>query len=249
MRKIINAAKFTLNRWGVDFSIQRYPVFETLPFYIEKLGINLVLDVGANEGQFGCDLRAAGYKGRILSFEPGELAFERLEAKAANDKLWMCRNCGLSSIEREAKLNVSENSVFSSLLKRSEDADLLGYGSPSLLGETVQLKRLDTVWPDLDCDNSRILLKTDTQGHDLSVIDGAGEYLEQICAIQMEMAFRPMYSDQASVDAVLARMRDSGFVLIGLWKVCSSPITGELLEVDALFNRLTNAPQAIGRTV
>src|SRR5260370_16699440 len=35
-----------------------------------QLPIDLVLDVGANTGQFVHQCRAAGYKGKIISFEP-----------------------------------------------------------------------------------------------------------------------------------------------------------------------------------
>jgi hypothetical protein len=37
---------------------------------LERFAISVVLDVGANEGQFGHSLRERGYTGRIHSFEP-----------------------------------------------------------------------------------------------------------------------------------------------------------------------------------
>ena len=50
--------------------------------FIENRGINLVLDVGANTGQFGHVARNRGYAGRIISFEPVKEAFTALENAA-----------------------------------------------------------------------------------------------------------------------------------------------------------------------
>src|ERR1035441_7397225 len=43
---------------------------QSLIALIRQEQINLVLDVGANTGQFVTDLRAAGYTGHVISFEP-----------------------------------------------------------------------------------------------------------------------------------------------------------------------------------
>jgi hypothetical protein len=48
--------------------------------FLESRQINLVLDVGANSGQFGVALRAGGYCGSIISFEPATKPFEQLVA-------------------------------------------------------------------------------------------------------------------------------------------------------------------------
>ncbi len=49
--------------------------------------IDLVIDVGANSGQYGGALRAAGYGGRILSFEPLAEAFAMLSERCLEDPL------------------------------------------------------------------------------------------------------------------------------------------------------------------
>jgi len=67
---------------------------------LESRQVNVVLDVGANSGQYATDLRRAAYKGRIVSFEPLSGPFSLLERSAARDPLWNCRQCALAPIFR-----------------------------------------------------------------------------------------------------------------------------------------------------
>ena len=55
---------------------------------IERYEIDLVIDVGANNGQFGRLLRETGYEGDILSFEPVGKTFVKLRENCANDNKW-----------------------------------------------------------------------------------------------------------------------------------------------------------------
>src|SRR5262245_4945741 len=50
--------------------------------------VDLVLDIGANTGQWASELRRAGYRGDIISFEPLSSAHEQLEKNAHNDPRW-----------------------------------------------------------------------------------------------------------------------------------------------------------------
>jgi len=84
--------------------------------YLEAAGIDLVVDVGANEGQFSRRLRPAQYAGRIMSFEPLPAAFRQLEDAAADDPEWDVINAAVGSSEGTTTLHVAGNSWSSSTL-------------------------------------------------------------------------------------------------------------------------------------
>lgn len=99
-------------RFGVE--ILRSRKNPNLMDFIENRGINLVLDVGANVGQFGLSLRNRGYAGQIMSFEPVSDAFNELKKVASGDDLWGMSNLALAAARASMEINVSENSQFSS---------------------------------------------------------------------------------------------------------------------------------------
>lgn len=64
---------------------------------METNGIDLVLDVGANTGQYGQRLRKASYGGAIVSFEPVPSAFTSLARKAGRDANWRAERLALGA--------------------------------------------------------------------------------------------------------------------------------------------------------
>ena len=113
---------------------------------LRQYKINLVLDVGANRGQFAAGIRNLGYEQRIVSFEPLASAFEKLKTAAQNDPNWQICNFALGKENREQKIHRSQESSFSSFLKSTEWSEK-HFGKTSAGGteETVTVRRLDEV--------------------------------------------------------------------------------------------------------
>lgn len=139
--------------------------------FIEDREIDVVIDVGANIGQFGESLRADGYRGRIISFEPIESAFQTLSRKALADGNWEAHHCGLGAASGSATLHVSELSVFSSILDLTSVAGLHDSRIAVDHTEEIPIRTLDQVAAEL---SGKILLKIDTQGYEKHVIGGGG---------------------------------------------------------------------------
>ena len=98
-----------VSRWSGSYEYQRIR-------YLCDLGVDALVDVGANEGQYGDEVRAHGFAGRMLSIEPQAQAYVGLARRAARDPLWDCLQCGLGAEGGEAELRLSANSVSSSIL-------------------------------------------------------------------------------------------------------------------------------------
>ncbi len=71
------AVRKALRRIGLERI--RHPSFANIVAYE---GIRTILDVGANDGHFGSEMREQGYRGRIVSFEPIPSVFKKLKPVA-----------------------------------------------------------------------------------------------------------------------------------------------------------------------
>jgi FkbM family methyltransferase len=74
----------------------------------ERLGINCVLDVGANHGQHARFLRESGYRGDIVSFEPVPEVFDPMRTAMAGDTRWHGFPWALGDSDDEAEINVAD---------------------------------------------------------------------------------------------------------------------------------------------
>lgn len=177
--------------------------------FVEDRKIDLVIDVGANVGQFGEGLRAGGYKGKIVSFEPIASAFQALAAKAAADGNWEVHHCGLGATAGEAVLHISELSVCSSILELSDTAGLHDKRTVVVRTETISVRTLDEVAAGL---SGRVLLKIDTQGYERQVLDGGGKTLRRALGILLELPVIHTYRGEWQLHEALKFMSDLGFV-------------------------------------
>ena len=114
-----NNLKLFLRNFGID--IERYNINKSFDFrflnYLRSMKIDLIIDVGANEGQYGESIRKLGYKENILSFEPLKKAYETLLEKTNKDNKWKCLNFGLGEKDETKNINVAGNSVRSSIME------------------------------------------------------------------------------------------------------------------------------------
>jgi FkbM family methyltransferase len=105
-------------------------------------GVNTVVDVGANTGQYSSALRQAGYSGDILSFEPLSEAYEELEKKSGPDPKWRVFHSAIGDANGEAEINIAGNSESSSLLPMLDTHIRISPESQYLTTERVYVRTL-----------------------------------------------------------------------------------------------------------
>jgi FkbM family methyltransferase len=198
---------------------------------------DVVLDVGANHGQFAAGLRAAGYAGRVVSFEPQPEAFAALQRRAAADPAWECHPFALGDVEELHPMHVSGFSESSSLLPIGKaHVDLMP--STRVVGcLSVSVKRLDQVADRLGLAGRRFVLKLDVQGYESAVLRGAGEWLGQADAAVVELNFAPLFDGQSAYYEVMDALETAGLRFFSLVGFSFHPTTNAILWADGLFAR------------
>ena len=235
--------KSGLRHFGYD--ITEYPLPDWyllragLSELFASLQINCVIDVGANNGQYGDFLRRIGYRGSIVSFEPVSTSFKLLSKRSKDDNAWHVHNLAVGSSSQMLDINITNSSDFSSLLPVSS------YGNSQFAKATavtrteqVHVVRLDSMIDEITkvTKEPRIYLKTDTQGYDLQVLEGASGCLQLILGLQSEIALKPIYEGMPDYLTSLARLNALGFSITSL-----IPVTRDenlrVVEFDCLMVR------------
>lgn len=205
---------------------------------IRHLRTDLVLDVGANEGQYGSILRALGYRGRVVSFEPLSSAHAHLLRTAEGDSAWTIHpRAAIGDCDGQITINIAGNNVSSSVLPMLAMHANAAPESRYIGSESAPLFRLDTVAPAYMDGAASVFLKIDTQGFEAAVLRGADGLLQHCNAVQLEMSLVPLYEGQELWQYFLKELTARG---MQLWTVLPGFVaadTGRTLQLDAIFVR------------
>jgi FkbM family methyltransferase len=112
-----------LRRGGLSVGAYRQSYRARRQRIIEAQRIELVADVGANDGRWVVELRRGGYMGRVISFEPDHRAYRRLCEVAAKDRAWDHGPVALGdeTATLALSLNLSESDLWNSFVPISAE--------------------------------------------------------------------------------------------------------------------------------
>ncbi len=235
MSKLTKILKYQLWRIVRKLNLDVYPIDRrnSVQAYLSHIFLNeaidCVWDLGANTGQYASMLRNIGFKGEIISFEPIPVAWENLRRNASSDKRWIVHDrCAIGLIEGEAQMNVTADSVSSSLLRPLDVMAVV---------ETVgvRVKRLDSiierVKPSL-CS----LLKIDCQGSEHDIILSAENEIRRFLYVQLEASLYPLYEGEKTFFELSELMLSYGFDIAFIFPGITDTYD-RMVQVELIFKR------------
>jgi FkbM family methyltransferase len=230
--------KKLLNRLGYDIlHLPTDRVTRRRMELLDKHGIDLIFDIGANKGQFAMKMRELGYKGEIVSFEPLPDAYAGLNANATGDRFWKTVNSAIGNEDGEIMINIARNSYSSSILDILP-AHVQSAPDSKYTGQVkVPIQKIDSIIDLYYRQGQNLLLKIDTQGYERQVFEGCLNSLSKITGFQLELSLLPLYDGETLMQEMTDLLRTHGYKLMLIEPGHQDYSTGELLQVEGIFYR------------
>lgn len=200
---------------------------------LRSLSLDVVVDVGANKGQFSLLIRGVIPGAIIYAFEPlsnPAKIFSKIFDGDTNTHLY---TCAVGECNESIAMHVSKSDDSSSLLPISEKQSNLFPGTEEDYIDNVTMSTLKSVIS-TDKLTGRSLLKIDVQGFELSVLKGSQPLLKEFGFIYIECSFVELYEGQALVSDIVDYLANEGFLLNGVYNM-SYDKSGLAVQGDFLF--------------
>ena len=227
--------------YGLGFQLRRIGEISSFEFQRNRLllinDVDICIDCGANVGAYARSLRDAGYRGAVISIEPSLAAYMKLRRNCANDKKWQAYHYAVGDFCGIVQLNVTENSVSSSLLSPKPTQFNAKVGATVASVETVTVTRIDRFVQTNLSTFKKIFLKFDVQGYELIALNGATSILDRVCLIELEMSLSTLYEGAVDWLVITNQLRSLGYELIAVQQNTVDKTTARTLEINGIFSK------------
>ena len=233
--------KSIFNHVGLDLSFSHPERLEgnRVLHVLRNLHLDVVVDVGANVGQFGVGLIKAGFEGRLISFEPLAAEHAKLTQQARSFPNWhIASRVALGEGDGVLLIHRSANSGSSSLLPMLQKHIDEMKNSEIIGEERVSVRRLDQCY-EVTKESGDLFLKVDTQGYELRVLQGATGIMPRVAGLLLEASIVPLYEGCPLIAEVIDNVRNYGFEVADLYDAFVSR-DGQMLQVNIIAVRRTN---------
>ena len=228
---------------GIHLKLKRFTASASEPLRVTmnilQMGVNCVIEVGANTLQFGQSLYDFGYQDRVISFEPLENAYEILEKRSSKYQNWIVAGrCAIGNRDGLVRINVSDNSVFSSVLKITPHYVSHNPKARKVGIEEVPIYSLDSITSSFLSGKETLLLKIDTEGYEKQVLEGASDLLQNTLGLKIEIPLYPIHKNpQYNFYEIIEFVRNLSFMPYSFNVEGVDRHTGRVNTIDGLFFR------------
>lgn len=195
-------------RHGVAAAIEHEQILRAL----SREGMDWVVDVGANVGQFALAARHHCPDAQIISFEPLTAPARRFEQLFQGDDQVRLVRAAIGAERSEVEMHISKAIDSSSLLPIGRAQVDIFPGTEESHRERVQVAPLEE-YLEPDALSGRALLKIDVQGYELPVLQGCEPLLTRFSAVYVESSFVELYEGQALAHDIIDWLHQHGFQL------------------------------------
>jgi FkbM family methyltransferase len=222
---------------GIDM-MKVHPELNCVDF---RKGSRVILDVGANRGNFATNILLGAPLSEVHCFEPNPELFPELEAKCrslGSEKgrpRAIANGIGVGTASGTLDLIVTNFAPASSMLPVSE-ASRSGWPKADLAVKRRNAVPVRTIREYAGAHNIKAvkILKMDVQGFEMEVLKGCGDFLGHIEYIYAEIQFRPLYEGAPLWTDMLKYLKERGFRPELMGGICLGP-AGEPLQADLLW--------------
>lgn len=204
---------------------------------LKRLPVTMVVDVGANRGQFSLVVLHCNPDARIVAFEPLPGPAAAFRALFANSRNVVLHEMALAGECGEMKMNVSQRDDSSSLLPITRLQTDNFPGTQRVAIQEVLTAPLGEILSSTDIP-SGALLKIDVQGFELPVLKSAASLLPRFDWIYAECSFQPLYEGQALASEIESFLAGSGFRRREILNLTYARRGSQVLQADFLFENV-----------
>lgn len=197
--------------------------------------LGIVVDIGANRGQFALAARQWAPRARVISFEPllGPSAIFR-RVFTGDDQVVLYQSAiGPMSIRQ--KMHVSARDDSSSLLPISSVQTKMFPGTGEIATTEVRVGPLEE-FVTADDLSLPAMLKLDVQGYEFDALRGCESLLKHFDWVYCECSFVELYSGQKMAWEVIEWLLARDFCLVGIFNPAYDDC-GQAVQADFLFSR------------
>lgn len=196
---------------------------------------SMIIDIGANRGQFALVARRCFPEARIISFEPLTGPTQYFNSIFSSDKNTKLIKSAIGRKREKRKIHISNRDDSSSLLPISNKQIDTFPGTETIESIEIDVHPLTDYFKKSDIQMNS-LLKIDVQGFELEVLNGCSQLIDLFDSIYCECSFIELYSGQPLAKDIINWLNNRNFHLRGVYNTYYDK-NGTSVQADFYFGK------------